>query len=352
MSDAAQLSEPKRLLLQKMLAGNPAARMEAAAIAARPPGKTAPISPDQMNVWVHAAMAADAPLYNESVTIRRRGPLDLALLEHSFNELLRRHEILRTTFAEVEGEIVQIVAPTLTVELPLTDLSALPAEEREREAARLAGNDARAVFDLGKLPLFRPRVVRMAADDHRIYLAFHHIVFDGVSLYKAMVPELAAIYDSLEAGVTPCLPKPTLQYGDYALWRHQRVANGALDKELAYWRRQLSGELPVLQLPCDRPRPETLTYSGGMETFVLPRALSEHVKKLALRKGATPYMLLLAVYAILLARYSGQDDIVVGSIADCRQRPELQGMLGYFLNSLALRTHPAPQKPFPAFLEE
>lgn len=353
MSVPEQMSEAKRLLLQKMLAGgNMAQTATVAPVIARAPGTAAPLSPDQMNVWVHAAMAADAPLYNEAITIHRRGSFDLALLEQSFNEVLRRHEIWRTAFTEIDGEVVQVVASTLKVKLSLTDLSALPPEEREAEAMRLAREDARAAFDLAKVPLFRPRVVRMAEDDHRLYLAIHHIVFDGVSLYQTFVPELAAIYAALETGMTPSLPAPALQFADYAVWRKQRVASGALDGQLAYWREQLAGDLPVLQLPTDRPRPESQTYAGGMETFALPEALSKKLKDLARSEGATPYMVLLAAYAVLLHRYSGQDDIVIGGITDTRQRPELQGMMGYFLNSLALRCRPEPHKLFNAFLKE
>jgi amino acid adenylation domain-containing protein len=352
MSEPVEMSEAKRLLLQKMLAGNPARGAAVAPVTPRAPGTAAPLSPDQVNVWVHAAMAPDAPLYNESITVHRRGSFDLVLLEQSFNEVLRRHDIWRTAFTEADGDVVQVVEPTSHVKLSLTDLSALPPQEREAEAVRLAREDARAAFDLRKVPLFRPRVVRMAADDHRFYLAIHHIIFDGVSLYQTFVPELAAIYAAFETGVAPRLPEPALQFGDYATWRSQRVASSAVDGQLAYWRAQLSGELPTLQLPTDRPRPETMTYAGSMETFALSGSLSEKLKELARREGATPYMVLLAAYAVLLHRYSGQDDIIIGGITDTRQRPELQGMMGYFLNTLALRSRPEAHKPFTAFLKE
>ena len=352
MSDAAPLSEAKRQLLQKMLAGSTTPRSEAIApVTARAPGTTPPISPDQLNVWVHAAMAEE-PIYNESVTIHRHGSFDLDLFRRSFNEVIRRHEIWRTGFAEIDGEVVQVVAAETKVDIPLTDLGGLTPDEREAEAVRQARDDARAQFDLAKAPLFRARIVRMATDYHRIYLALHHIMFDGVSLYTTFLPELAAVYAALEVGKTPSLPTLTLQYSDYALWRHRRVASGALDKHLAYWREQLSGELPTLQLPTDRPRPDTASYAGGMETFALSGPLSEKIKDLAREEGATPYMVLLAGYSVLLHRYTGQNDNVIGGITDTRLRPELRGMMGYFLNSLAQRTRPEPQKPFRAFLKE
>jgi hypothetical protein len=233
MSDTAQLSKAKRLLLQKMLAGGNAPRAESApSVTLRAPGAAAPISAEQMNVWVHASMAQDVPLYNEAVTIHRRGPLDIALLERSFDEILRRHESWRSSFALVDGEVMQIVAPECHISLPLTDLSDLPPDEREAEALRLAIADARKPLDLARAPLLRGRVIRMAAEGYRIYLTLHHIIFDGVSLYQVMVPELAAIYAAYEAGTTPALPTPRLHYGDYALWRQRRLESGAFDKQL------------------------------------------------------------------------------------------------------------------------
>ncbi|HEX3970550.1 MAG TPA: amino acid adenylation domain-containing protein [Stellaceae bacterium] len=353
MSDTAPLSEAKRLLLQKMLAGGNAPRRESVpSITPRAPGTAAPISAEQMNVWIHAAMAQDVPLYNEAVTIHRRGSLDIALLERSFDELLRRHESWRSSFALVEGEVMQIVAPECHIKLALTDLSALSPEEREAAAQRLAIADARKPFDLAQAPLWRGHVVCMAAGEYRIYLALHHIIFDGVSLYQVMVPELAAIYAAYEAGATPSLPAPRLQYGDYALWRKQRLASGAFDTQLAYWRERLSGELPVLQLPSDRPRPDTLAYRGAMENFALSGALTQRLKALAKAEGVTLYMVLLAAYKVMLHRYSGQDDVIVGGVTDTRRRPELQALMGYFLNSVALRSRPQADKPFRAFLKE
>ena len=353
MSDANPMSEAKRLLLQKMLAGGNVARAETVPrVTARSADAVPPISAEQMNVWVHQSMAPDQPLYNESITIHRRGSFDLALLERSFNEILRRHEIWRSAFVNVDGEIVQIVAPELRVSIPLNDISTLAEDEREVEAIRLAREDARETVDLTQAPLFRLRVVRMAPADHRLYLTLHHIIFDGVSIYKILVPELSAIYAAYEAGKNPALPEPMLQYGDYALWRQQRIDSGALDKQLAYWRETLSGELPVLQLPTDRPRPETLSYGGSMETFALSSELTEKIKELSRQEAVTPYMILLAAYNVLLHRYSGQEDVIVGGVTDTRRRPELQGLMGYFLNSLVLRSRPVADKPFRTFLKE
>jgi amino acid adenylation domain-containing protein len=353
MSDSVLLSEAKRQLLQKLLAGSDGKRGKAVPpVVARPAGTVAPISAEQVNVWVHASMAPDQPLYNESITIHRGGALDIAALERAFNEVLRRHEIWRTAFANNDGEIVQIVAPDARVALPLTDLSALPPGERETEALRLATEDSRRPIDLAAAPLLRARLVKMAEDEHRLYLTLHHIIFDGVSIYRIFVPELAAAYAAYAVGAAPDLPEPKLQYGDYARWRQDRIASGALDGQLDYWRERLAGDLPVLHLPTDRPRPQNFAYRGSMETFALSDALTKRLKELSRKEGVTLYMTLLAAFKVLLHRYSGQDDIIVGGVTDTRRRPELQGLMGYFLNSLALRSRPQATTPFRSFLQE
>jgi amino acid adenylation domain-containing protein len=347
------MSEAKRLLLQKMLAGGGVPRGDQPVpVAPRAKGANPPISPEQTNVWVHASMALDQPLYNEPITIHRKGSFDLDILERSFNEVLRRHEAWRSAFATIDGDVVQVVTPDLKISLGLTDLTTFDEDERESEALRLATEDARDPIDLTKAPLFRARVLKMDEDDHRLYLTLHHIIFDGVSIYKILVPELSAIYAAYEAGETPTLPEPKLHYGDYAIWRTQRIESGALDSHMAYWKEHLSGDLPVLQLPTDRPRPTTLAYHGSMETFSLSPDLTDKLKELSKREGVTLYMTLLAGFKAMLHRYSGQDDIIIGGVTDTRRRPELQPLMGYFLNSFAMRSRPSGQKPFRDFLRE
>ncbi len=353
MSNAADLSDAKRLLLRKMLSGAVATRGgETGQVTPRSPGTTAPLSPEQSNVWAHAAMAPDVPLYNEPITVHRKGGFDLAVMERAFNEILRRHEIWRTAFATVDGEVVQVVQPELSVRLTVTDLSGLPAPQREAEALRIATADARQPLDLGKAPLFRIRAIKLAEDDHRLHLTLHHIIFDGVTIYKILVPELSAIYAAYAAGKDHDLPEPLLQYGDYAIWRQLRIDSAALDPQMEYWRGNLSGMLPVLELPTDRPRPATPSYRGAMATFDLSGTLTQKIKTLSRKEGVTIYMTLLAAFKVLLYRYSGQRDIIVGGVTDTRRRPELQGLMGYFLNSLALRTHPSGEKTFRAFLHD
>ena len=351
MGQTAELSDTKRLLLQKMLNGEGTKRSaDTDMVRPRPAGASVPISLEQRNVWLHSAMAPDVTLYNESITIHRKGAFDLAVMERSFNEILRRHEAWRTSFAMAGGDIVQVVHPDLSVCLPIVDLSRLPEAEREVEALRIASVDARRPFDFGTAPLFRVKVLKLAENEHRLYLTLHHIIFDGVAIYRVIVPQLAEIYDAFAAGRQPDLPEPKLQYGDYAVWRERHASSKAVTDQLDYWRRALSGALPVLQLPTDRPRPPILSYRGLMETFTLSGELTEALKALSRKEGVTLYMMLLAAFKALLHRYSGQDDIIIGGVTDTRRRPELQDVVGYFLNSLVLRTRPSGDLTFREYL--
>jgi amino acid adenylation domain-containing protein len=357
MASAVDLSETKRLVLERMLirGGAPGGR-ESDAVTPRAADARAPISAEQRHIWLHAATAPEVPLYNEAITIHRRGAFDLATLENSLNEILRRHEIWRTSFVPVDGpdgaDVEQIVQRDLRVTLPLIDLTSWPAGDREAEALRLATEDARAPIALTQAPLFRARVIKLAADDHRLHLTLHHIIFDGVSIYRVIVPELAAIYAAFAAGRRPGLAEPTLQYADYALWRARHVESDAVMRQLDHWRQELGGELPVLELPTDRPRAAQPTQRGGMATFDLPAPLVAALKAFSRAEGVTFYMTLLAAFKTLLFRYSGQTDIVVGGVTDTRRRPELEPVVGYFLNSLALRTRPSAALAFRDYLRQ
>jgi amino acid adenylation domain-containing protein len=353
MNAVVELSDAKEQLLQRLLRGDERRdRTASDRVTPRPAGAIPPISPEQRQVWLHAAMAPDLPLYNEAITIHRRGSFDIAVLEESLNEIMRRHEIWRTSIQEVDGDIVQVVHPQLTVRLPLIDLTALPDAEREREALRIATEAAQQPIDLAQAPLFRAIVVKTAGDHHRLYLTLHHIIFDGVAIYRMIVPELAAIYEAVAQGRRPALPQPALQYGDYAIWRQHMLARDAFAPQLNYWRRQLADELPVLQLPTDRPPQPTFGFRGSMETFSLPAPLTDELKRWSRQQGATLYMTLLAAFKTLLFRYTGQEDIVVGGVVDMRRRPELEHVVGYFLNTVMLRTRPAADLPFRDYVQQ
>jgi len=224
------LSTTKRRLLQQQMRGT-AAQERSKPIRPRPPGTVVPLSPEQRRVWLHASQHPELPLYNESITIHRHGRLELGILEASLNEILRRHEIWRTSFS-ADGR--PVIHDDLRVTLLFADLSGLPPAQREAEALRLAAADAQTPVPLDQPPLFRARLVRMTAAEQRLYLTLHHIIFDGVSISRVLLPELSAIYSSFEQGKASPFPAPKLQYGDYALWRELHVNSPAVQQHLAY----------------------------------------------------------------------------------------------------------------------
>ncbi len=339
MRNSETISEARQRLLEKIQRGQWQASSAAREPAIpRTPGHQGPPSPGQEQIWFHAQLAGDAPVYNESVTIHRRGPLDRAVLERCLNEMARRHELWRSAFPIIDGKVVQQVERDFHVALPFDDLSSLSAEQRENESQRLATEDVRRPFDLNHAPLIRWRLVRWSEDYHRLYLTLHHLMFDGVSVYRVMISELGALYQAYSNGQPSPLPELALQYRDYAAWKRQ-MAGGNQEAQMKYWRETIGENPPTLQLPTDRPRPAARTWRGGMETCVIPAALIDGIKALARSEGVTPYMVLLAVFQVLLYRYSGQDEVIVGGATNTRTRPELEPLLGYFLNAVVYRTH-------------
>jgi amino acid adenylation domain-containing protein len=342
------LSEAKRRLLEQRLRGSVSGSKKVDdSIRPRRDGAVIPLSAEQRRVWLHAAQQPDVPIYNEPCTIHKYGNFDLGILQRTLAEILQRHEAWRTSFAP-DGE--EIVHGDLQVPLRFDDLSTLPHPEAEIEALRIATEDAQKPISLDTAPLFRARVVRMSSDEHRLYLTFHHIIFDGVSIVRVLMPELTAIYASFERGEPSPLPQPSLQYGDYAIWRAQHVESQAVTEHLAYWLANLSGELPILQLPEDKPRPAITTYRGSMECFDVPADLVDALRMLSHTYGVTLYTTLLAAFKTLLFRYTGQTDVIVGSATDARRRPELENMMGYFLDTFAIRSHPLADLSFADFL--
>ncbi|HET8611390.1 MAG TPA: amino acid adenylation domain-containing protein [Sphingomonas sp.] len=355
MPDFHDAAEARRQLLQRMLSGEASPAGPAAApdpIAPRDPARPAPLTHEQSQLWLHAQMAPDMPLYNESITIHRLGRYDHAALERAMTEIVRRHAIWRTAFSEVDGELRQEIAPELTITLPLIDISHVPEGERDAEALRLATEDARLAIPLARAPLFRARVVRLGEEEHRLYLTLHHIIFDGVSIYRTLVPELAALVAAYEKGEPSPLDEPALQYADYAAWQAEQADPTTVERQLDHWRTALAEPLPRLELAGDRPRAVAPTHAGSMETFELAGPLVERLKALARAEGATLYMVLLAAYKAVLFRYTGDEDVIVGGVTDTRRRPELQPLMGYFLNTFAIRSRPAGATPFRDYLAE
>ncbi|MFY0568156.1 non-ribosomal peptide synthase/polyketide synthase [Archangium lansingense] len=296
-----------------------------------------PLAFSQQRLWFLDQLEPGSPVYNIPVALRLSGQLDTEALRQAFQELVRRHESLRTTFASRDGQPIQLIAPSLLVPLEVMELQDVPASEREAVAQRLAHQEAQRPFDLANGPLLRASLLRLAPDDHVLLVTLHHIISDGWSM-GVLVREVAAFYAAFASGQQPSLPPLPVQYADFALWQRSRLQGEVLEAQLNHWRQQLSGAPAHLELSTDRPRPPIQTFRGDSLRVALPKALSESIKALSMRLGVTPFMTLLAGFQVLLHRYSGQSDISVGSPIAGRRGTELEGLIGFFINTLVLRS--------------
>ena len=296
----------------------------------------APLSFAQQRLWVLDRLEPGSTAYNMPSIARLRGALDVEAFERALGEIVRRHDALRTTFAESDGEPVQVVALFTGFRLPFTDLTGLAEERRQAEERRLVLAERRP-YDLERGPLFRARLIRTAEEEHMLLLDVHHIVSDGWS-YGVFFRELGVLYDAFVAGRPSPLPELPIQLSDFAAWQREWLQGPVQQEQLAYWRERLAGVPPALELPLDRLRPAVQTHRGELARLDLPAGLAAGLRELARREGASPFMTLLAVFQLLLSRLSGQDDIVVGSPSAGRSRMEMEGLIGLFLNTLVLRT--------------
>jgi amino acid adenylation domain-containing protein len=296
-----------------------------------------PLSYAQERQWFFHELEPDNPTYNIVRAVRLSGPLDVVVLEQSLNEIVRRHEALRTTFSSVEGRPLQVIATEQCLRLPLLDLQSLPEMERQAGAQRLCVERARLPFDLRRGPLFRPALLKLAGEEHILLLNMHHIVSDGWSM-GVLMRELSTLYKAFAQGQPSPLPDLPIQYADYALWQREWLQGEVLETQISYWREQLAGTPQILDLPTDHPRPQESTFEGAVQSMTLPMTLTEALRDLAYQEGATLFMILLAVFQVLLHRYSGEVDIVVGSPIANRTRAEIEPLIGFFVNTLALRT--------------
>ncbi|RKI64410.1 amino acid adenylation domain-containing protein [Corallococcus sp. AB049A] len=297
-----------------------------------------PLSFAQQRLWfIHQLGAADTA-YNMPFSLLLEGTLDVGALQRSFDRLVRRHEALRTTFREYEGAPEQVIHAPGPLPLRQVDLTGLPdLEQRRAEAGHLAREEARTPFDLEQGPLLRALLLKLSPTEHVLVLNLHHIISDGWST-GVLVREMGALYTALSQNLPAPLPELPVQYADHALWQRGWLQGAVLDSQLGYWRRQLEGAPSHLELPTDHPRPARQTFQGALTPFTLPQASSEALEALAKREGATPYMVLLAAFQVLLGRYAGQDDVLVGSPIAGRRHAESEPLIGYFANTVVLRT--------------
>jgi amino acid adenylation domain-containing protein len=353
MPEQVLLSDAKRQLLEKLRRGEISRPARQESIEPNKRDVLVPLAPSQRQIWLHSQMAPGVPVYNEPITIRRRGPLNCQLLERTLQEILRRHEILRSVFANVDGQVVQVVRDVVELPIPFSDLSALPEQERQAAAVRLATKYAQLPFDLYAGPLLRPSLVKLGDEDYFFNLTFHHLIFDGLTAYQVLLPELDTIYDAFSHGGFSPLPEPALQYADYALWQNRQLEENSTVAQLAYWRKVLEGaEEASLDLPTSRPHPAMRNFRGGTETFSIAPGVLDSVKRAARENGVTLYMYLLACFHALLYRYSGQEDVMVGGVVDGRRRAEFESVMGCFTNTLVLRSRPRAVMTFRDFLAQ
>ncbi|MFL6236787.1 MAG: amino acid adenylation domain-containing protein, partial [Thermoanaerobaculia bacterium] len=303
----------------------------------RQPGEALPLSFAQERLWFLDQLQPGSPAYNMPTAVRLRGKLDLGVFRRSLRTVAARHETLRTTFAVREGRPVQGVAAEQRLDLPLIDLRALPSERREQELRRLAGEEGRRPFNLAAGPLIRCVLVRLADEEHAALLTLHHIVSDGWSM-GVLIREIAELYRAFATGKAPELPELPIQYADFAVWQRGWLQGEVLEKELGYWRDRLQGAPPLLELPTDRPRPPFQRFLGRHHRWALSRPLMEGLSALCRRGHATFFMGLLAVYQAVLQRYTGRQDVIVGTPIAGRNRVETEPLIGFFLNNLVLRT--------------
>jgi amino acid adenylation domain-containing protein len=300
-------------------------------------GAHLPLSFAQQRMWfLHHLDPAD-PLYNIPIALRLTGELDLDVLGRALDEIVRRHESLRTTFEISDGVPAQVISRGERLNLAALDLSALPENEREGETTRLASEEARRPFDLGRGPLMRVTLLRSGAEEHVLLFTMHHIISDGWSL-GVLIREVAALYDAYLNGLPSPLAELPVQYADYAYWQREWLRGEALENQLAYWRAQLEGAHTTLEIPSSRPRPAVRGHRGSFVHLQLAESLTTELRMLGRREGATLFMVLLAAFQTLLHRYTGQDKIVVGSPVANRNRREIEELIGCFLNVLALHT--------------
>ncbi len=307
-------------------------------IALMPRDKPLPLSFSQQRLWFLDQFEPDSAFYNIAIPVRLPGYMDVGALEAALNDLIERHETLRTSFGVMGDQPAQVIAPSLRISMPVHDLRKLPESERHREAERLAELEAQRPFNLKTGPVLRAELVRLSDSDQVLLFTIHHIAADGWST-EIIFRELFVFYEARITRRSADLPELQIQYADFACWQRKRLSGVTLERQLAYWREQLDGAPALLELPTDRPRPRVQMFRGGMHRFSIPLSLLESLKRLTEREETTLFTTLLAGFNVLLYRYTSQEDLLVGSPIANRTRPELERLIGFFANTLVLRTH-------------
>lgn len=341
MSDDAadfplELSERKQLLLEMLLQEEGLAASVAHDIPPRKPGDVIPLSYTQEPLWILDQANPGSTAYNVIFPLEFRGPMNVGALEQAIDQVVQRHEALRTTLVALDGRPFQNVVSTLTLRPSSVDFSSLPVRQQEAAVSQWISREAALPFDLARGPLFRTGLLRLGHERHLLILSLHHIICDTWSV-GLLNREIRLYYRAFLEGQPLTLPKLSIQFGDFAIWQRQQLQGELLEHHLAYWKQQLV-DLPVVQLPTGKVRPEVRTFPAARQSFVIGETLTQELKELSRREGATLFMTLLAAFKVLLARYSGQSDIVVGSPNANRNLAQIEGVVGFFINPLVMRT--------------
>lgn len=346
-----KLSQQQQALLEKLL------REEGLSVTAQPVASRRdglnryPLSYAQQRLWFLDQLEPGHALYNMPVAVRLVGEVDERVLSQVVNEVVRRHEVLRTTFTTIDGMPVQRIASERETTLPVEDLTDLPEEARERRAQELAQAEAQMPFDLTTGPLLRVRLLRLTTTEHIVLFTMHHIVADGWSM-GVLVQEVAALYRAYVQQQPSPLPELPMQYADFADWQRQWLSGPILQQQLTYWTEHLAGVPAVLNLPTDRPRPSAQSYRGATHSFTVAASTVMGLYQVGLQAQATLFMTLAAALNVLMARYSGQNDICLGTPIANRTRAELEPLIGFFVNTVVLRTRIDSSQPFVTLLEQ
>ncbi|MGZ4032291.1 MAG: condensation domain-containing protein, partial [Tumebacillaceae bacterium] len=310
------------------------------------------LSSAQKRMWFLHQLNPESPLYNMPLLmLRLRGSLNRTALEQSLQTLEMRHEVLRTTFLSREGTPFQKIGAPGKLTIAFRDLSDRTEEQRERHLLEWAREEANRPFALEQGGLIRVTLIKLQEQEHALFSMMHHIISDGES-FGLFVSELSALYNAFATGQASPLPELTVQYADYAAWQLEQLESKEIKAQLDYWKKQLSGPLPVLELPSDRPRASERSYKGEKANAQLPREVTQRLHAWCRQEGVTPFMALLAVFNVLLYRYTGQEDIVVGSAINNRNRTELERVIGFFVNTLVLRTQLTSELSFGALVKQ
>jgi amino acid adenylation domain-containing protein len=348
--DPARLVQLRRALLeQRVRAAGSGPATEPAAVSPPTVSGPMPLSASQSQLWYQSQLAPDSRVLNEVIEIRKTGALDVDALRRALSKVVARHEVLRTTFDLVDGVPHQIIWEPKEVDLPLSDLSDLGWQESVERAVEIVAADSLRAYDLANGPLIRPRLIRIAENDHRLYIGLHHLIWDGLTLNRVVFPELVALYRSYVMGVPSSLPEPEAQYADYTKWELDWVRGPEIAKRIARWRNRLA-DITTTQLPLDHPRPSHQTFAGGTIPLTIDHTTVERLRSAARAAGGTLFHALAAAYAWWLHLYSESTEVVFGTPHDLRQRSDLFSVAGYAVTPVVVRCDVSGEESFIALM--